>query len=93
MERAGNCQKRLDVAGNGWIWLEIAECGRECLEMYKKNFWKWLERAGNGQKCLGMSGYGWNWLEWLEMTGNGWMFLNMARHEMAKKGQKWLQIS
>ena len=40
----------LELIGNGWIWLEMAEHFLKWLEIVftARNGWKWLEMAGNG---------------------------------------------
>ena len=53
-------------AGNGCIWLEMAEYG-----------WKWLETTGNGRKWLIGDGYGWTGLT---ITRKDLMLKEMVRN-------------
>ena len=57
------CWKLLEVAKNGWKWLELGEItGMTETSGY---CWKWL-------KIAGMAGNGWTWLY---MTGTCWKWL------------------
>ena len=67
----GNGQKRLELVGIGWKWLEIAVNSREMAE--------------NGRQWLEMAEFGWKWVEMdcnelnlLNITGNGWKRLVIA---------------
>ena len=67
-ENGWNSQNWLDIAGNRWNWLELAENGweqHERLEMAGED-WKWLELKESTWK-LGNDG---KWLEQLEMDDN-----------------------
>ena len=48
----------MELAGYGWIWLEMAVSGCKLLER-AENVGKWLKMAVNGRKVMDMAGYGW----------------------------------
>ena len=77
------------MAGNGWTWLEMAGMAGSCWKLQKLlKMAKYGSKGLKGWKLIEMAGQ-WAWLEmasmagcgliYLEITGNGWKWVETAR--------------